>query len=190
LRITGVEYTPQMLQLARARNIQRCELVQGDVRQLPLADVSYDVAVTERCIINVMHGDDQAQALREVHRILRPGGHFICIEAFVDGLEQLNEARQELGLSPNTTPHHNIWFEKDWFLRTIEPLFAIVDAQELEGDVPPANFLSSHYFISRVVYPALTKSEVRYNTHFVRFFAGLPPVGNYSPIQLYLLRRK
>ena len=34
------------------------------------------------------------------------------------------------------------------------------------------------------------KTEILYNTHFVKFFSFLPPMGNYSPIQLHLLVRR
>jgi SAM-dependent methyltransferase len=193
--LTGLEYTPDMVALARARNIERCALVQGDVRELPFDAGTFDVVVTERCIINVMDVEHQARSLREVGRVLKPGGHFACIEAFQDSLDELNEARGELGLPPNVVPHHNVWFGKKWFADTIAADFDVVDLGA-EGDpsLPTPDFLSSHYFMSRVVYPAITKREVLYNTHFVKFFAAqfarLPPVGSYSPIQFHLLRKR
>jgi ubiquinone/menaquinone biosynthesis C-methylase UbiE len=188
LELKAVEYTPEFVEIARSRKIERCEIVQGDVRALPLPDRSMDVVITERCIINVMDRDDQATALREVARVIRPGGFWICVEAFADGLEALNAARDELGLPPNQQPHHNLWFDKRWFLETIAPLFEVTN--EDHPELPPPNFLSSHYFISRVLYPSVTKREIIYNTHFVKFFRFLPPIGNYSPIQVYLLRRR
>ena len=188
--LTGLEYTPEMVGVATERAVADCPIVQGDVRKLPFEDRSWDVVVTERCIINIMDPDQQGQALREVARVLKPGGHFICIEAFTDGLAQLNAAREELGLPPNVQPHHNIWFDKKWFLDTIAPHFSVVDlASTRDPSLPLPNFLSSHYFISRVLYPSVTKREVLYNTHLVKFFSFLPPMGNYSPIQMYLLRK-
>src|SRR5205823_2699054 len=127
---------------------------------------------------------DQAASLREVGRVLKKDAYFLCIEAFADGLQQLNEARSELGLPPNPQPHHNIWFDKSWFLGVIEPIFSIVDfSSENDPTLPAPNFLSSHYFVSRALYPAVTKREVLYNTHLVKFFSFLPPMGNYAPIQ-------
>ena len=191
MRISGLEYTPEMVEIARGRGVANCPIVPGDVRALPFDDAAWDIVVTERCIINVMDRAEQAKSFAEVARVLRPGGHFLCIEAFTDGLAQLNAARDELGLKPNVQPHHNIWFDKDWFLETIAPFFDVVDlAAEGDPSLPPANFLSSHYFMSRVVYPSITKRDILYNTHFVKFFSFLPPMGNYSPIQLHLLARR
>ncbi|MDB4945211.1 MAG: hypothetical protein JWP97_4745 [Labilithrix sp.] len=189
--LKGIEYTPEMVAIAEERKVPGATIVQGDVRALPLADGSCDLVVTERCIINVMDREDQAKSLREVGRVLAPGGHFLCIEAFEDGLAQLNEARGELGLEPNTAPYHNMWFDKAWFLDTIAPQFEVVDlAAERDPSLPTPNFLSSHYFISRALYPAVTKREVLYNTHLVKFFSFLPPMGNYAAIQFWLLKRK
>lgn len=190
-KLTGLEYTPEMVAIAQQRGVARCDIVQGDVRELPFAAGTWDVVVTERCIINVMDRDHQANSLREVARVLKKGGHFLCIEAFEDSLDELNAARDELGLPPNEVPYHNLWFGKEWFLRTIEPDFEIVDvAAANDPTLPTPNFLSSHYFISRAVYPAVTKREVLYNTHFVKFFSTLPPMGDYAPIQFYVLRKR
>lgn len=189
--LTGIEYTPEMCQIAGERKVPGCTITQGDVRALPLADGASDLIITERCIINVMDREDQAKSLREVARALAPGGHFICIEAFTDGLDQLNEARGELGLEPNTAPYHNLWFDKPWFLETIAPHFDVVDlGAERDPSLPVPNFLSSHYFISRALYPSVTKREVLYNTHLVKFFSFLPPMGNYAAIQFWLLRKR
>ncbi len=191
LGLGGLEYTPELVEVARERGVSDCPIVQGDVRDLPFEDGSFDAVVTERCIINVMDRDDQAASLREVARILRSGGHFLCIEAFTDGLDQLNQARTELGLEPNETPYHNLWFDKEWFLSVVGEDFEIVDAAaQRDPTLPAPNFLSSHYFVSRALYPAVTKADIVYNSHLVRFFSFLPPMGNYSPIQFWILRKK
>lgn len=191
MSMSGLEYTPEMVNVARSRDVANCPIVQGDVRSLPFKNDTWDVVVTERCIINIMDRTDQAKSFAEIARVIRSGGHFICIEAFTDGLAQLNAAQAELGVSQNVQPHHNLWFDKDWFLQTIDPFFQIIDfSNEQDPSLPTPNFLSSHYFISRVLYPSITKREVFYNTHLVKFFSFLPPMGNYSPIQIYLLKRR
>jgi SAM-dependent methyltransferase len=190
LALSGVDATPEMIDLARGRGVPGAELQRADARALPFADGAFDLVVTERCVINVLDVDGQAAAFGEIARVLRPGGHYVCVEAFADGLAELNAARDELGLPPNVVPHHNRWLDKTWFLETITSRFAIVEPPAGPDGFPPSNFLSSHYFVSRVFYPAVTRREIRYNTHFVRFFAALPPQGDYAPIQFYLLRRR
>lgn len=191
ITLSGLDTLPEMLELARGRRVAGCEVVAGDARQMPFPDAAFDVVVSERCIINLRTRADQAKALSEIARVLRIGGHYICIEAFTDGLAELNEAREQLGLAANAQPDHNLWLDKQWFFRAVEAWAEVRDPASLgDESLPASNFLSSHYFISRVVYPALTRREVLYNTHFVKFFAFLPPMGNYAPIQLFVLRKR
>jgi SAM-dependent methyltransferase len=185
VELSGCDYTPEMVELAQARGVERCAIRREDVRALGYADSSFDVVVAERCLINVLDRSGQERSLQELHRVLAPGGSFVMIEAFSRGLENLNRARDELGLEPNVVPHHNLWFDRDWFAQAIAGRFEPVEGD----DLPPENFLSSHYFISRVVYPAVTRREVMHNTEFVKFFSFLPPRGEFAAIQLRYLRR-
>lgn len=186
--LTGLDYSPDMLALAAGRELDDCDLRQGDVRTLPFPSAAFDVIVSERCLINILDEEGQREGLEELHRVLRPGGYLVFIEAFTDGLDNLNQAREELGLTPNRVPHHNRWFDKERFLEWLPGRFEVVSSTEPELGVPSRNFLSSHYFISRVLYPAVTRNPVLYNSEFVRFFRFLPPHGDYSPIQLFFLR--
>jgi ubiquinone/menaquinone biosynthesis C-methylase UbiE len=189
MRLCGVDYSPDMVSLASSRQLKECEVRREDVRSLSFLSASFDIVVSERCIINLLDESDQHQALRELHRVLKPGGHLVLIEAFTDGADNLNRARAELGLPENAIPPFNLWLEKPAFLALAETLFD-EPARNVGAPLPPRNFLSSHYFISRVLYPAVTRREVLYNTEFVRFFRFLPPQGDYSPIQLYFMRKR
>jgi SAM-dependent methyltransferase len=178
--LTGLEFSPEMAELARRRGVDRCEVVPGDVKAIPFADGAFDATVSERCLINLLDPIDQERALGEIARVLGGGGHYVCVEAFTDALQNLNRAREELGLDPLPQPDHNCWLDKDRFRETIRGRFVELSADALgDGSLPPPNFLSSHYFVSRVLYP----------TEFVRFFAFLPPRGNYAPVQIHVLRR-
>lgn len=186
LELTGSDYSPEMVELAGQRAVERCEIRREDVRALTFANETFDAVVSERCLINLLDDGAQADALRELNRVLRPGGHLVLIEAFTDAHENLTRARRELGLEPIPVPHHNRWFDKEDFLRLVEDLFVVLDH---EDDLPPRNFLSAHYFVSRVLYPAVTQREILHNTEFVSFFRYLPPIGEFAPIQLLLLEK-
>ena len=74
-RVIGVDMTPEMLQKARQNrdqgNWQNVEFRLGEIENLPLADRSVDVVISN-CVINL--SPDKARVLAEAFRVLRPGG--------------------------------------------------------------------------------------------------------------------
>jgi ubiquinone/menaquinone biosynthesis C-methylase UbiE len=189
-RYWGLDFSEHLLAIARSRGMA-CDLGLGDARDLPYEDGAFDFVYTERCLINLLDASQQLLALEEVHRVLRPGGYYLMIEAFTDGLELSNKARKQLGLEPINPPYHNRFMDKAEVLAKAGSLFQ----GPPDGAAPPvaSNFLSNYYFLSRVFYPAVTRAEVVRNSEFVLFFSQLlgdrPPVGDYSPIQALLFRK-
>jgi ubiquinone/menaquinone biosynthesis C-methylase UbiE len=72
-RVVGCDFSAGMLRAARARD-HRVGWVQGDALHLPFADAAFDAVVSTQAF----HWfPDQAAALREIARVLRPGGLFV-----------------------------------------------------------------------------------------------------------------
>lgn len=69
-RVTGLDFSPAMLDLARAA-VPRATFLIGDAMQLGFADASFD-AVTIG--FGMPHVPDPTRVLAEVRRVLRPGG--------------------------------------------------------------------------------------------------------------------
>lgn len=192
-RFHGLDFSLDMLAVARPRLARSAPVARGDARALPWASGAFDAIYTERCLINILDAAGQAAALEEIARVLAPGGLAVLIEGFTDGLDNNNRARSECGLEPLAAAHHNRYFVKSEFLAAVEPHFEIVDpaawAPEAAAKLA-SNFLSSHYFIARVLHPLVTQGPWVRNTEFVKFFSGMAPVGEYSPIQAFILRRR
>ncbi|UZD89636.1 class I SAM-dependent methyltransferase [Cognatishimia activa] len=78
--LTGVDISPSMLEVAEDRLSSKCaalRLLQSDACDLPFADNSFDLIV---CGHVVEHLCEPSDALREMLRVLRPGGQLlICI---------------------------------------------------------------------------------------------------------------
>ena len=189
----GLEITPELLQIAESRNLERCRLCAGDIRNAPYDDCSFDVIFTERCLINILDQKEQIKALHEIARMLKPTGFFLMIECFNDGLENNNRARREMGLEDLKPAYHNVYFEKEVLIPSTKDFLVPVRPAEVDpvsGQMLfPDNFLSSHYFVARVIHPLLTKGEWIYNSEFVSFFSFLPPIGNYAPLQSLIFKK-
>jgi SAM-dependent methyltransferase len=71
----GVDISEDQLELARRRGV---EVVQGDAAELPLAAASFDAVVSIWTHTDV---DDFGALLREVARVLQPGGPFVYVGA-------------------------------------------------------------------------------------------------------------
>jgi SAM-dependent methyltransferase len=70
--VTGVDLTPEMVAAAR-RHLAGTgvQVLEGTAEHLPVADASFDLAISNGAL-NL--ATDKAQAFRELHRVLRPGG--------------------------------------------------------------------------------------------------------------------
>ncbi|MGB8221238.1 MAG: arsenosugar biosynthesis arsenite methyltransferase ArsM [Polyangiales bacterium] len=85
--VVAVDKVPAMLEMARSlfeeaasRNAwfdpSFVDLREGDALSLPVASESIDVAA-QNCLFNIFTREHLHQALREVHRVLKPGGRFV-----------------------------------------------------------------------------------------------------------------
>ncbi len=81
-RVVGVDLDPAMVELARRRAdaggfSDRVSFLVGDVAALPLPDASVDLAVST---YSFHHWEERAAGLREIRRVLRPGGRAILFD--------------------------------------------------------------------------------------------------------------
>jgi ubiquinone/menaquinone biosynthesis C-methylase UbiE len=80
VRLTGVELSPKMLEIAQQRaqaERRAADLRIGDAQRLEFPDESFDTVV---CTLSLCSIPDDAQAVAEVRRVLRPGGRVLLLE--------------------------------------------------------------------------------------------------------------
>jgi len=93
-QVVGVDMTPEQLAIARRHrdyharqfgyrhsNVDFLEGYIEQLDQLDLADNSFDIVVSN-CVINL--SPDKEKVLREVHRVLKPGGEFYFSDVYSD----------------------------------------------------------------------------------------------------------
>jgi ubiquinone/menaquinone biosynthesis C-methylase UbiE len=80
VHLTGVEFSPVMLGLARqrAQTLRRhVDLRLGDAQALDLPDASFDTVV---CTLALCAIPDERRAVAEMKRVLRPGGRLLLLD--------------------------------------------------------------------------------------------------------------
>ncbi|KIW17811.1 hypothetical protein PV08_05006 [Exophiala spinifera] len=78
-KIYGVDRSTEMMSLAR-RNAAKAnipdglvEFVEAPISQIPLADASIDLIVSN-CVVNLVPDEDKPSVFNEIYRLLKPGG--------------------------------------------------------------------------------------------------------------------
>jgi ubiquinone/menaquinone biosynthesis C-methylase UbiE len=113
-RVLGVDLSPEMLAHARqkgaAAGFTHVEFREGDAQRLDLGDQAFDVVL---CASALFFVPDMHAALREWHRVLKPGGH-VGFSGFgptlLQPLRDLWEARlRHYGVSlPTASPNQRL----------------------------------------------------------------------------------
>jgi len=91
-RVVGLDFSERMLERARRKSAS-IEWVRGDLLELPFEDASFEAATVGFGVRNVA---DLERSLRELRRVLRPGGRL--------GILEITEPRGLL------RPFYRLWF--------------------------------------------------------------------------------
>ncbi len=81
VRVTGLDASEAMIDIARGKAASagrgNVSFAVGDALALPFEDARFDVVYS---LASIKHWPDRAQGIREVFRVLKPGGRMIVVE--------------------------------------------------------------------------------------------------------------
>lgn len=83
VRLTGIDLSPAMLAIARARSATlsiEVDLREADAQALPFGNAAFDSVV---CTLSLCAIPDERAAVREMWRVLRPGGRLMLLDHVV-----------------------------------------------------------------------------------------------------------
>ncbi len=74
MHYTGIDLTPEMIEVAKKKKIENANLLVGDCENLPFSKDSFDVVI---CCQSFHHYPNVLDFFHSVYRVLRPGGRLI-----------------------------------------------------------------------------------------------------------------
>jgi ArsR family transcriptional regulator len=100
-RVIAVDNSPEMLDAARRRTHGRAnvEVRHGELDALPIEDATCDAALL---ILALTYVDDPSASLREMRRVLRPGGRGVIVDLLAHDREAFRRqmGQRSMGFSP------------------------------------------------------------------------------------------
>jgi SAM-dependent methyltransferase/RimJ/RimL family protein N-acetyltransferase len=100
-RVVGMDVSPQVAAQANVRCHGQAPSIAADVRSLPFGSGSFDLVLSPSTLDHFHDPRDLGRSLREMHRVLRPGGRLIVT---LDNRQNISDwllrALSRLGLTP------------------------------------------------------------------------------------------
>lgn len=188
IKLVGLEFTPELLEIAQKRKLENTSLYLGDIRQkLPFEDKAH-IIITERVIINLLSWKQQELGLRNIAQHLQKDGLYLMSESFREPWIELNLARREVGLDQIKQSQHNRYLAGN----AIDFMAKQLNLKQIDGQTAQ-NFLSTHFYISRVLHPSIRPEGAKIkSSRMVDFFnqALAPAAGNFSPILFHVFHKR
>lgn len=191
----GVDFVPEMVRAAQTlagqfQLVGRVGFEVSDVTRLRFPDQQFDTVISQRCLLNLPDRESQWTAMREIARVLKPGGLYLMMEGTQQGLNKLNEVRALFGLKsiPEAASSYN------WFSNKFDEEEMLNVARSLFSEVVDIQRFGMYYFISRVIHPMLVRPEQpRYdapiNSVAREICEKIPNFSDMGHVALFVFRR-
>ena len=154
--IVGIDYSPAMIERAHANfgQLSNIHFEVQDLLSLNLPPSSFDVVISQRCLINLGTWENQQKAISNIATVLKPAGYFFLQEGTKQGRARLDETRELLGLNRMPSVAFNLDFDEETLWPYIRQYFDVVEVRRF----------GLYDLISRVIHPLLVSpAEPQYD---------------------------
>ena len=156
-----------------------------DMQKLNTLNRKFDVIISDRALINLPNRKSQEETIKKIVNSLTEGGHYLMIENFIEGHNEMNRLRCKLKLKKIPIHWYSAYFDEAFAKEFILKHFSIIKRE---------NISSLYYLITKVVYSKICQLEKRepdYDNIIYKVITDLnESMGNYGATNLFLLRAK
>jgi SAM-dependent methyltransferase len=148
----GLDFSAEMIQRAQSKQVasKPIEFFEHDILGDPGKwRQAFDVALSVRCLINILDAEKQRIAIDNIAQMLKPGGRFLFVEGVQEGRHALNDLRNEVGLPTMPTVWHNLDFKIGETLDYLQRDFQLLERRSF----------GTFDLISRVAHPLMVWPE-------------------------------
>jgi ubiquinone/menaquinone biosynthesis C-methylase UbiE len=190
----GIDYAENMVAFAK-NNLEKAApgkhvVVQhASVTELPFENDFFDVVTSHRCLMALLDWERQKSALKEICRVLKPGGVLVLMEGTHDGIERLNNWRQRFDL-PEIDPAG-----RDRLITLKFREKELLDFTEDQYQLQRIQRWGMYYFLTRIVQPLLVSPEPPSYSHKLNEVAkqiarSIPDLNELGHLVGFALRKK
>lgn len=164
---TGVDFIPDMIENAKKIKMDNSKyssikFFTGNAIALDEnenLEKDYDIVFTDRCLINLNTPELQLDALNQIYKKTKPGGHIILIENINETYNNQNALRKSVGLPERTPDKFNLFMNESLLIEFAKKNLTLIDIDD---------FSSLHDLILYVLVPMLNNGNIDYESPVVQ----------------------
>ncbi|MCM2284757.1 MAG: class I SAM-dependent methyltransferase [Desulfobacula sp.] len=191
----GIDFVPEIIQSANELKNQfkllgSVDFKNGDVTDLRFENESFDIVISERCLLNLPAKDLQWTAIKEISRVLKKGGHYLMLEGSLQGLHKMNDIREKFDLEPIPEAEKSY----NWFSNKFDEDEMLSYSKQHFSSLETIQRFGMYFFISRVIHPLLVspdqpKYDARINEIAKNICLQIPDFENIGHEALYVHKK-
>lgn len=153
-KVVGLDFEKRRIDLAnkilkKSKLNKNISFSVGDILSINSENNQFDRVITSRTLINLPRWNLQKKAIREILRVLKKGGRYLCFEVSQEGWNAYNKMRKRFGLKPVSCHWRNYLLKEGKFLAHMKRYFKIERIQRY----------GMYYFISRLIHPLMVHPD-------------------------------